>query len=142
MIDYPSSTNQVLNSLKDIRLAYVQDVEKISEIADWLRAAGYTDKQVAIHAYKLRKKILSNYRKLTPQPILQFIYARNHQKYQNDFGATIEYLKAQGKTWEEIIASASRVCLEDINQILGIVVDENKHLICKDFINVKVNTWR
>ncbi|MDN5205233.1 hypothetical protein QQ008_27870 [Fulvivirgaceae bacterium BMA10] len=36
------------------------------------------------------------------------IYARNLEKYGDRLGSTIDWLRKQGKTWDEIIESASK----------------------------------
>lgn len=45
---------------------------------------------------------------LTPEPQLEAIYARNLEKYGDKLGPTVEWLRAKGKSWEQIIESASR----------------------------------
>ena len=40
--------------------------------------------------------------------MLETIRKRNLEKYGDEFGPTVEWLRKQGKTWEEIIESATR----------------------------------
>ncbi|GAB3505077.1 hypothetical protein GCM10027521_60590 [Amycolatopsis cihanbeyliensis] len=48
------------------------------------------------------------YKDLTPEPLRSQIYTRNLEKYGDELGPTVEYLRSRGKSWDEIIASASR----------------------------------
>jgi len=49
------------------------------------------------------------YKDLTPPELRETYFARNLKDYGDKLGPTIEYLREkQGKTWEEIIESASR----------------------------------
>jgi len=43
-----------------------------------------------------------------PAPQPEAIYARNLEKYGDKLGPTVDWLRAKGKSWEEIIESASR----------------------------------
>jgi hypothetical protein len=48
------------------------------------------------------------YKDLTPAPELEVIYARNLKTYGDKLGPTIDWLRAKGKSWEQIIESSSR----------------------------------
>ena len=48
------------------------------------------------------------YKGLTPPDLLAKIYERNLGKYGDKLGPTIEWLRGQGKTWTQIIDSATR----------------------------------
>ncbi|GAA0835995.1 hypothetical protein GCM10009080_20710 [Cupriavidus pauculus] len=43
-----------------------------------------------------------------PAPQPEAIYARNLEKYGDKLGPTVDWLRAKGKNWEEIIESVSR----------------------------------
>ena len=43
-----------------------------------------------------------------------FIYARNIEKYGDKLGPTVDWLRAKGKSWEQIIESAGRSGGEDL----------------------------
>ena len=54
------------------------------------------------------------FKALTPSEKLAEIYERNLQQYGDRLGPTIEWLRAQGKSWEQIIESASRAGGKDL----------------------------
>jgi hypothetical protein len=57
----------------------------------------------------MRRDLGVEYKNLTPPKELERIYARNLEKYGDRLGPTIDYLRnVTGKTWEQIIKSASR----------------------------------
>jgi hypothetical protein len=51
---------------------------------------------------------------MTPPEVLKTIYERNLAKYGDKLGPTIEWLRAHGKSWNEIIDSAVRVGGKDL----------------------------
>ncbi|WP_404955685.1 hypothetical protein [Streptomyces sp. 147326] len=51
---------------------------------------------------------------ITPEPLRSQIYERNLQKYGDKLGPTIDWLGARGKTWEQIIESATRTGGQDL----------------------------
>lgn len=48
------------------------------------------------------------YKDLTPPAERQRIYARNIEVYGDPLGPTIDFLRAQGRSWEDIVQSAVR----------------------------------
>jgi hypothetical protein len=54
------------------------------------------------------------YQQLSPPDKVNEYEQRNINKYGNPLGPTIEQLRAQGKTWEQIIESATRPGGEDL----------------------------
>jgi hypothetical protein len=56
----------------------------------------------------MRRDIGIKYKDLTPPERLADFYERNRRLYGDKLGPTVEWLREQGKTWEEIIESASR----------------------------------
>jgi hypothetical protein len=51
---------------------------------------------------------------MTPSDLREQIYARNLEKYGDPLGPSIEWLVEHGKTWEDIIESATRPGGKDI----------------------------
>ncbi|MEG3909633.1 hypothetical protein QT979_17385 [Microcoleus sp. w2-18bC1] len=108
-----------------IRANYAQEVKGIAEFIKQ-HMADRTEEEiteeemekVARQAHSLRREIGIKYKDLTPEPSRDRIYARNLKKYGDSLGPTIEYLRAIGKTWLQILESASRPNLGDINDIL------------------------
>jgi len=73
-----------------------------------MRAAGATPEQVARQLHQMRRELGVKYKSLTPPEKLEEIYTRNLQKYGDKLGPSIEWLRSKGKSWEQIIESASR----------------------------------
>ena len=55
-----------------------------------------------------RRLLTASYKALTPEPWRTLIRDRTLAKYGDPVGPTIEFLRAQGKSWEAIIAGAVR----------------------------------
>jgi hypothetical protein len=60
----------------------------------------------AIHAE--RRALSTRYKSLTPEPTRTRIHNRTVAVYGDPLGPTIEYLRAQGRSWDQIIAGAIR----------------------------------
>ena len=52
---------------------------------------------------------------MTPSDILEDIYTRNIKRYGDKLGPTIEWLRAKGKSWEDIIKTAIEPGGKDMN---------------------------
>jgi len=73
------------------------------------RKAGKTPEEIARKISSVRREIGIKYKNLTPQKELEKIYERNLKLYKDKYGPTVDYLKTEkGKSWEEIIESATR----------------------------------
>ena len=55
-----------------------------------------------------RNALKHTYRALTPEPVLTRIEAKTLERYGNKIGPTADDLRAAGKSWKEIIDSATR----------------------------------
>jgi len=60
----------------------------------------------AVHAE--RRRLAARFRALTPEPLHSRIHSRTLAIYGDPIGPTIESLRAQGKSWDDIIDSAAR----------------------------------
>ena len=69
---------------------------------------GDTLEQVARTVSKMRRDLGIKYKAITPQKELDRFFKRNIDKYGDKWGPTVEYLRSQGKSWEQIIESAAR----------------------------------
>ncbi|WP_371502316.1 DUF6531 domain-containing protein [Kitasatospora sp. NBC_00374] len=94
--------------LPPLRKAYIAEVEALKQKNADMKAAGATDEEIARALHQARRDIGEKYKDLTPKEQRQTIYDRNLAKYGDKLGPTIDYLRARGKTWEQIIESASR----------------------------------
>ena len=97
-----------------LRAAYVSEVEGLSSVASKMRAAGSSSEEIARTLHGLRRELGVKYKSLTPDNLLQQIYQRNLQKYGDKLGPTIDYLRQQGKSWDDIINSATRTGGKDL----------------------------
>ena len=65
--------------------------------------------------FPLRRRELGiKYKNLTPSDKLREIYARNVEKYGDKLGPSIDWLRKKGKSWDDIIESASRTGGKDL----------------------------
>jgi len=111
--------------LHKIRANYAQEVKEIAESVKQSMAERTEEEiteaeieKIARQAHSFRREIGIKYKDITPEPLRDRIYARNLKKYGDALGPTIEYLRAAGKTWLQIMESASRPNLGNINDIL------------------------
>jgi hypothetical protein len=103
-----------------LRQAYENEVRAIGPEAERRLAAGESPEAVARWAHSVRRALGVEYKSLTPPNVLEQIYSRNIEKYGDPLGPTIEWLRNQGKTWVDIIESASRSGGQDImNRLQG-----------------------
>ena len=106
--------NQCSVGLPPLRQAYVNEVNNIVNVAEIAKKEGKNSEQIARIVHQLRREIGQKYKSLTPPEELVKITARNIDKYGDPLGPTIDYLRKQGKSWEDIIESASRTGGKDL----------------------------
>lgn len=97
-----------------LRQAYADDVASIADDAAAWRKAGADPEFIAREAWANRRAVGMQYKNLTPAEQLAEISARNLQRYGDRLGPSIDWLRAQGKTWEQIIESATRTGGKDL----------------------------
>jgi hypothetical protein len=90
------------------REAYKVAVRSLGRQVPKLRAQGMNSEQIARQLHAQRRALGEAFKRFTPKDLLEKAYARNLQKYGDKLGPTIDWLRAQGKTWEQMIESASR----------------------------------
>lgn len=91
-----------------LRQQYVDEVGSLSDLALASRSAGADAAATARLLHAERNALKLKYRELTPPDLLKTIEARNLEKYGNTLGPSIEQLRAAGKSWDDIIESATR----------------------------------
>jgi len=92
-----------------LRAEYEAKVRGLKTKEQELRMAGKSDEEIARTLNADRRALGVEYKDLTPPDKLAEIYERNMAKYDGDkLGPTADLLRARGKTWEEIIESATR----------------------------------
>ena len=97
-----------------LRQAYEAEVRAWATKARQMRVDGHSVEEIARELHAERRALGIKYKDVTPPEILKQILERNRQKYGDELGPTIEWLRARGKSWEEIIESASKPGGEDL----------------------------
>jgi hypothetical protein len=98
-----------------LRLEYEAAVRSLAERVARLRAAGISSEAIAREISAARRALGVKYKHLTPKKKLAEIYARNLAKYKDKLGPSVEWLRAHGKSWDDIIESACRPGGQDLN---------------------------
>jgi len=90
------------------RKAYEDAVRALGDRAKNLSDAGKSAEEIARDLHQARRDLGEQFKELTPPDLLQTITERNLEKYGDPLGPSIEWLRSQGKSWEDIIESAQR----------------------------------
>lgn len=80
----------------------------MSSYGEKLSLKGLSKSEIAQILNKERRNLGIKYKDLTPQPLRDYIYKVNIERYDDKLGPTYEYLKMAGKTDTQIIESAAR----------------------------------
>lgn len=93
-----------------LRQEYEQRVSALSSYADQITPDMPLDqlKALAQQAHQARRDLGVQYKHLTPEPLRDYIYAINQQRYGDPLGPTFDYLLQQGRTYTDIIHSSAR----------------------------------
>jgi hypothetical protein len=91
-----------------IRTEYERSVRSLLDMAAQMKAFGEDSEQIARTVHAERRALASRFKDLTPEPLRSVLYNRTLELYGDRAGPTIEYLRAKGKSWENIIESAGR----------------------------------
>lgn len=97
-----------------LRRQYVEEVQFLAGKAETMRLAGSSQEDIARTLHADRRALGVKYKNLTPAPKLEEIYQRNLKKYGDRLGPTVEWLRERGKSWDDIINSASRTGGRDL----------------------------
>jgi hypothetical protein len=91
-----------------LRLDYEARVIALRERASAMRRSGSTSETIARAMYAERRELCQVFKEQTPEPLRTRIFARTQAVYDDPLGPSLERLRAQGKSWDDIIDSASR----------------------------------
>jgi hypothetical protein len=105
---------QTKKELPPLRQKYVDDVAKLKDKANTMKKEGYSDEEIARILHDERNALKVQYRELTPSNVLKKIETRNIQKYGDKIGPSVDQLKESGKSWSDIIDSATRTGGKDL----------------------------
>jgi RHS repeat-associated protein len=98
-----------------LRQQYVEAVTALrSNILPTMREAGMSSEQIARALHAERRALGEKFKNLTPPQKLQEVYERNLKRYGDRLGPSIEWLRKQGKSWEDIIESATKTGGQDL----------------------------
>jgi hypothetical protein len=95
-------------SIAALRAHYEAAVAALGESASRMLSDGVAEEEVARWVVAQRNALKRTYRNLTPPDILIAIEARTLQRYGNVLGPSADQLRAAGRSWADIIRSASR----------------------------------
>ena len=73
-----------------------------------MMAKGKSAEAIARALHAERRKLATHFKEQTPEPLRSQIYRRTFAVYGDPIGPTIEGLRAQGKSWNDIIESATK----------------------------------
>lgn len=110
-----SNSNSTIGPPAPLREAYEAEVKGLARKEEQLRGEGKSPEEIARALHAERRNIGEKYKDLTPPELLKKIYARNLKLYGDKLGPSIKYLRAKGKSWEDIIDSAKRPGGKDID---------------------------
>jgi hypothetical protein len=94
--------------LVNLRSSYERAVRDLRERAAEMQRDGASTESIARAMHAERRRLAALFKAQTPEPYRTQIYERTVKVYGNEFGPSIEYLRAHGKSWEEIIEGATR----------------------------------
>jgi RHS repeat-associated protein len=94
--------------LPPLRQQYVDEVLQLKEVALASRGAGASAEATARLLHAERNALKLKYRELSPADAVKRFEQRNIEKYGNPLGPSIDQLRAAGKSWDDIIESATR----------------------------------
>lgn len=97
-----------------LRQQYINEVLELKDVGNTIRTAGMSAEDTARMLHQMRRDLGIQYKNLTPPDKLAEITARNIEKYGDPLGPSVDWLRAQGKSWEQIIESASRLGGKDL----------------------------
>jgi hypothetical protein len=101
-----------------LRLEYEAQVMALRSRADAMRRDGSSPEAIARAMHAARRQLCQVFKEQTPEPQRTRIFERTRAVYGDPLGPSVEFLRRQGKSWEHIIASASRpgcAPLEDLS---------------------------
>jgi hypothetical protein len=94
--------------MENLRAEYEQAVRAIAQEVIAMRQGGMDLETVARWAHAERQGLALAYKNLTPEPLRSQIRERTIATYGQVAGPSIDYLRQQGKSWEQIADSAAR----------------------------------
>ena len=97
-----------VSKIHELRAEYERLVIGLGAKIQALRATGLDDEAIARTLHAERRALTVRFKQQTPEYLRSVFHERTMRRYGNPIGPTIEYLRRSGKSWIEIIESASR----------------------------------
>jgi hypothetical protein len=91
-----------------LRLDYEARVMALRSRTNAMRQDGSTPEAIARAMHAARRQLCQIFKQQTPEPLRTRIFNRTRAAYSDPLGPSVEFLRARGKSWEDIIESASR----------------------------------
>jgi hypothetical protein len=104
----PSSQNVDHSALPTKRQEYESLVMSLKSMSVQMRESDEDVEMIARTLHSARRSLAIQYKELTEEPLRSQLYKRSFEMYGDGTGPTIEYLRAKGKSWDQIIDSACR----------------------------------
>lgn len=93
---------------EDLRARYEAAVSGVRARVIAMRQAGAPAEEIARAVHAERRSLAAQFKKQTPEPLRSLIHRRTLAVYGDPVGPTIEHLRARGRSWDDIIDSATR----------------------------------
>ena len=97
-----------MNRIHELRAEYERLVVGLGAKIQGLRATGLDDEAIARALHAERRALTVRFKQETPECLRSVLDERTMRRYGNPIGPTIEDLRRSGKSWIQIIESASR----------------------------------
>ena len=118
--------NRILDELKGdgfknnpLRQVYEMETQELSKLRDSMIEQGLSKKEIAETLNEARRNLGIEYKNATPQPLREYIYEINQNRYGDPLGPTMEYFSQKGRTYPKIIESALRPHSDIDSLLLG-----------------------
>jgi hypothetical protein len=93
---------------EDLRAHYEAAVSGLRARVVAMRQAAAPAEEIARTVHAERRSLAAQFKQQTPEPLRSLIHHRTLAIYGDPIGPTIEHLRARGKSWDDIIDSATR----------------------------------
>lgn len=105
--DGAKKLNDLHNSEAGLRQRYTDSVRGLKEVGEDLLRQGLPKEDVARRLHETRRQLGVQFKEMTPPELLEYIHKFNTYRYGDKLGPTFESLISKGKTFDQIIESAS-----------------------------------
>lgn len=92
--------------MKITRNNYDMELRKIKELHDFLVSFDFDEKYLAVVLWMAKRKLCKKYKGLKSAVLLERVFHKNSQVFGHKFGPDVKWLKANGKTYDDIIRMA------------------------------------